>query len=272
GSGILGGMLVKATVTVSSPKPFRGKVTVSIPESVIASNRLLTPEQQQALIDYYEQKRAECTDATCRHHYDLILESRRGDPITGGFYDSGINGRETREDVEEHHVDDIGKGVSSRTYPHMAGMYFDFPAGTSQIVLGLFMKADEAHYRISDGEPLYCIGYKGGDFSPEVKLYEGSTLVDDVVYTNGISFSQWYTGNRCTLPWGAYPISVSVPASVKSGEEFWASHTVYLTYMSGKEYHVSLYAPIGSAEWEMAYRNFYCGTPWKGRCLPLTWN
>ena len=282
-SGTLGGILVKATVTVSSPKAFSGKIEIGIPD-MIASNVLLTPEQQQALIDYYEQKRAECTDSTCRHHYDLILESRRGDPMTGGFYDSGINGRETREDVEEHHIDDIAKGVSSRTYPHLAGMYFDFPAGSSQVVVGFFMKADEAHYRISDSATLYCIGYQGGVFSPEVKLYEGSTLVDDVIYTGAVNFDQWYTGNRCTLPWGAYPISASVPDSVKSGENsFWASHTVYLTYMPGYEYKVTLYArPCRTfysdlhghditicADWILAYRDYYCGSPWRDDIIRL---
>ncbi|MBA7557100.1 hypothetical protein ES705_49834 [subsurface metagenome] len=166
----------------------------------MASNRLLTPEQQQALIDYLEQKRAECTDSTCRDSYYRILKSRRGDPMTGGFYDSGLNGRETREEVREHHIKSIAKGVSSRTYPRLAGMYFDFPAGTSQFVIGFFMKADETRYWIGiDGETFYCIGYYGGVFNVGVELYEGATLVDDVVYIDAISFNQWHTGNRCKL-------------------------------------------------------------------------
>jgi len=285
-SGVLGGMLVKGVLTINSPKAFVGKVTVAIPDSMIASNVLLTPEQQQALLAYNEQKRSECSDSTCRHHYDLILASRGGDPLTGGFYDSGINGRETREDVEEHHVNNIAKGVSSRTYPHMAGMYLGFPEGTSQIILGFFMKADETEYNLGgDDEVRYCIACKGGVFSPEVRLYEGSTtLVDKVIYTDAISFGEWYTGNRCTLPWGAYPVSASVPAFVRSGEySFLASHTVYLTYMEGYEYKPELYVRVPYSfkrsydgkiitayyDWTIAYRDLYCGLPWNDRILSL---
>ncbi|MBA7566119.1 hypothetical protein ES708_07806 [subsurface metagenome] len=179
----------------------KGSTTGTYPVGFdMAKNTLLTPEQHQDLIDYYEQKRSECTDSTCRDSYYRLLQRTRGEPMTGGFYDSGINGRETREDVRKHHIDNIGKGVSSRTYPRLAGMYFDFPAGTSQFVIGFFMKADETRYWIGiDGETFYCIGYKGGVFSPEVKLYEGATLVDDVVYTDAINFDQWHTGNRCKL-------------------------------------------------------------------------
>jgi len=261
--GPLGGYLVKATIGVSSPREFNGKLNISLPGD-IAKVTLLNYNEWQAEIAQAQDNLAACEgNEVCIHDRTLHLERVLARPRIDGFYYGGTV-KSSYDKYVAAHLDNIATAIDPKTWN------ITFPQGISTIELAFYIVADQVRYGKPKGESWWEILYWGGirKYSPTVYLYENTTLLDSVTFDDGIEF---------IIGEGERIISLDVPPVIESGSEFWASTTLWLPYkpkmiytFTAQLYRSDGYLGVGDWSSDIIENSFQdANTTLNNKCLPL---
>ncbi len=226
------GQLVKATITVDSPRDFTGELKISLPGEIAG-----TP-----LINHAQLAQRDLTT--------IVQVDKEGEFYIGTSYSSH------QKAVIYGHYSKLMQARDSVSHT------VNFPIGTSQFAIAFFLVPDYFRYSYSSGELNWIDEpyYLPAVHSPMVELYEDSSLLYRKVFADAIQVE----------PWGPYPVSVDIPAMIASGGEAWAGFTMFLPYKGDCDYEVYLYVKepnvwnlafgeVVDAKWYVKKDNWYMG-------------